>query len=90
LVTPSAEYALGYELVAIEKKSGENITGTIIERGDDFTKIKQGKEDIIIIANDEIKSATSLPSSMIPVGNILKKKEIRDVVAFLASLRQES
>lgn len=86
LVTPSAEYAIGYEVASITLKDGSSEAGIIMERTNDHIKLKLGKEDIKTIAQSEIENVQSLPSSMLPMGTVLKKKEIRDLVAFLKNL----
>ena len=52
----------------------------------EYVKLKLGKEDIRTIPQIEIAESQSLPSSMLPMGTVLKKKEIRDLVAFLKNL----
>ena len=89
LVTPSAEYADGYELVVLDLNDGTSASGTVLERTAEFVKLKIGKEDIRTISQAEIKSSVSVPSSMIAQGSILKKKEIRDLITFLKSLKKK-
>lgn len=86
LITPSAEYAIGYEVVSLTMKDGTTKAGIVLERTNDHIKLKLGKEDIKTIQQSEIAESQSLPSSMLPMGNVLKKKEIRDLIAFLKSL----
>ena len=86
LVTPSSEYAIGYEVVSITLKDGTSEAGIVMERTDEHIKLKLGKEDIRTIPQTEIAESQSLPSSMLPMGTVLKKKEIRDLVAFLKNL----
>jgi quinoprotein glucose dehydrogenase len=86
LVTPSAEYAIGYEIVSLTFKDGTSEAGIVMERTEEYLKLKLGKEDIKIIQQSEIAESQSLPSSMLPMGIVLKKKEIRDLVAFLKNL----
>ena len=88
LVTPSAEYAEGYEIVVLDLKDGTSASGTVLERTADFVKLKIGKEDIRSISQTDIKSSTSVPSSMIAQGTILNKKEIRDLITFLKTLKK--
>ena len=57
-----------------------------MERTKEHVKLKLGKEDIRTIPQVDIAASQSLPSSMLPMGSVLKKKEIRDLVAFLKKL----
>jgi len=86
LITPSAEYSLGYEVVILDLKDGNAVSGVVIERTDEYVKLKIGKEDIQTVNRVDIASSESVPSSMIAQGTILKKKEIRDLIAYLKSL----
>ncbi len=86
LVTPSSEYAIGYEVVSLTLKDGTSEAGIVMARTDEHLKLKLGKEDIKTIKQSDIAESQSLPSSMLPMGNVLKKKEIRDLVAFLKNL----
>ena len=88
LVTPSAEYAEGYEIVVLDLKDGTSVTGTVLERTKKLVKLKIGKEDIRSITLSDVENSTSVPSSMLAQGNILNKKEIRDLIAFLKTLKK--
>ncbi len=89
LVAPSATLAAGYGIASITLKNGEQVTGVVDAEDDDSIRLKVGKEDITTIPKSEISNRTDIPSSMPPMGAILKKQEIRDMVAFLADLREE-
>jgi len=86
LVTPSSEYAIGYEVVSITLKDGTSEAGIVMERTKEYVKLKLGKEDIRTISQSEIAKSQSLPSSMLPMGTVLKRKELRDLIAFLENL----
>jgi quinoprotein glucose dehydrogenase len=89
LVDPSAVLAAGYGVASLELKSGEIISGVVQEETAEYIKLKIGKEDIKEFAKNEITKREDIPSSMPPVGTILKKKEIRDLLAFLSGLKDE-
>lgn len=89
LITPSATYALGYEVVTIELKDGASYTGIVSQRIPGAIQLKIGKEEIKTIPRVEIKSYESIPSSMPIMADKLTKREIRDLIAFLHSLQEE-
>jgi len=89
LIAPSAEFALGYEVATIDLKDGTSHTGIISNRTDDSISLKIGKEEIKTIATADISNYESIPSSMPIMKDKLSKREIRDVVAYLASLTEE-
>ncbi|MFT6810902.1 MAG: quinoprotein glucose dehydrogenase [Saprospiraceae bacterium] len=89
MIVPSSEFALGYEVATIEMKDGASHTGIISSRTDDVINLKIGKEEIKSLARGEITSYESIPSSMPIIKDKLSKREIRDLVAFLANLTEE-
>lgn len=88
LIAPSAVLAKGYGVASLEMKNGEQISGIVQEETDIYIKLKIGKEDIKKVAKSDIVNRADIPSSMPSVATILKKKEIRDLVAFLSDLKE--
>ncbi|MCP9237796.1 HEAT repeat domain-containing protein [Lewinella sp. JB7] len=86
LIRPSARLAPGYETLYLTLKDGSSTAGIVMERTDEAIKLKVGKEDIQTIARSEIAEEETLPSSMPTMEDKLSRREIRDLVAFLASL----
>ena len=64
-------------------------TGTVMERSGREIKLKIGKEDIETIPISDIAEQETLPSSMPSMESKLTRREIRDLVAYLASLHGE-
>ena len=89
MITPSAEFALGYEVATIDMNDGSSHTGIISSRTDDMINLKIGKEEIKSLAQSEIASYESIPSSMPIMKNKLSKREIRDLLAYLSNLTEE-
>lgn len=87
LIEPSQELALNYEVASLELKDGSSLTGIVTERNAKEIKLKMGKEDIRTIKRSDIAQIESMPSSMPGVKDILSKREIRDLMAFLESLK---
>jgi quinoprotein glucose dehydrogenase len=87
LVEPSKRLAPGYGTISIELNSGEKVTGTLMEEGKDSIKVKVGAEEKTFPRKD-VKTSQIAPSSMPPMGTLLSKREIRDLVSYLAVLRK--
>ena len=87
LVNPSGSYAAGYHMVTLELKNGETVTGLVQSETVDTLKLKIGNQQLREIAKSNIIQQRSIPSSMPPMGQVLTKKEIRDVLAFLGTLK---
>jgi len=86
VILPNATIAEGYASALLKLTSGEEISGVLTqENGQDVivTSVVDGKKRRILIA--DIVERTPLPSPMPPhFGMVLSKREIRDVVEFLA------
>ena len=91
LIRPSARLAPGYETILVTLNDGSVTAGIVMERTEEVIKLKIGKEDIQTIPRADIAEEETVPSSMPTMEDKLSRREIRDVVAFLASLNgQES
>lgn len=89
LITPSAEMALGYGVVILEMKDGETVSGIVMEETADQMSLKLGKEDIRQVEKSQIAKRENIPSSMPAMGDILTKREIRDLIEMLVNLKSE-
>jgi putative heme-binding domain-containing protein len=87
LLNPLAVVAPGYGLVSITLKNGKSLSGALDK--EDATQIilrsPDGKTQKV--PRDQIATSTPPISVMPPMLGILTKAEIRDVVAYLASLK---
>jgi len=89
LVNPGAEVTEGFGIGTITLKDGTAISGTILtkdEKGNSRVKIEK---DITVIAPDKIASQTTPVSAMPPMAGILTKQEMRDMVAYLLSCKED-
>ena len=86
MLEPVKEIAEGYGTVALATKEGKQHTGFLAKKtADTWTlRLPDGKQVTVSLA--EIKTHT-LTTTMPPMGVILKPTEIRDVVAYLKSLK---
>ena len=86
LIVPSATMAAGYQCALLKLKSGEEISGVLTgENAGELTltSVGDGKKRTLKIA--EIAERTPLPSLMPPhFGAVLSKRDIRDLIEFLA------
>jgi quinoprotein glucose dehydrogenase len=87
LVDPGAEIAEGFGITTVTLKSGETVSaqlGKESPKGVELT-LADGKKRFI--KSSEIASRTEPISSMPPMGYIMTKREIRDVVEYLSTLK---
>ncbi len=90
IVAPSADIEPKYRTQTIILDSGKSISGVLVRKNDSTTVLadNQGKE--ITINNDEIDDAVEQNISIMPdMTKALSRREIRDLVAYLQSLRKK-
>jgi putative heme-binding domain-containing protein len=87
LINPSARLAPGFGTVTLELKNGEKVNGILQGENDKEITVKVGDKPDAQIRKDQIAKRTDGASSMPPMRLLLTKKEIRDVVSFLSTLK---
>jgi quinoprotein glucose dehydrogenase len=87
LVNPSGRIAPGFGQVSITLKDGQEIYGTLAGETNEEIIITTSDAEPTKIQKTRIAKRDNMPSSMPPMGSLLSKREIRDVVEFLSSLK---
>ena len=85
LVDPSARLSPGFGNVMLTLDDGAKISGILLEERKDELLLNAGEPEPLHIALSRVKSRENLPSGMPPMGSIMSKREIRDVIEFLAN-----
>jgi putative heme-binding domain-containing protein len=90
LVSPMATVAPGYGMVVVSLKDGKSLSGSLVSKDDKnvVLRMADGKEAKTDAA--QIAGMTDPISVMPPMSAILTKRELRDVVAYLAGLKGKS
>lgn len=88
LVDPSARLAPGYGMITLGLKNGRTISGILKNDKADSITIKVGNHADTVITQSSIQTRKYAASSMPPMRLLLTKKEIRDVVSFLATMKE--
>ncbi|GAB3545049.1 HEAT repeat domain-containing protein [Spirosoma fluminis] len=89
VVNPSARLAPGFGTATIELKDGKTLSGIVQKETDSELVLKSGDEPDAKIRKDQIAKTTYAPSSMPDMKYLLTKREIRDVVSFLSTLKSD-
>ena len=89
LVDPSARIAPGYGVVSLTLDDGQKMSGILLEETSGQLILQTSDAEPIKIPKNKISQRTNAPSSMPPMGSILSKRELRDVVEFLTRLKRE-
>ncbi|MBT1705588.1 HEAT repeat domain-containing protein [Chryseosolibacter indicus] len=89
LVNPSARIAPGFGIVRLELKDGRSVNGILQEERTKEYVLKSGDKPDTVINKTDVVNRTNSASSMPPMNMLLTKKEIRDLVSFLSTLKGE-
>jgi len=88
VVNPSAKIAVGFEQVVIQTTDGKVITGMVKSETEKDVAVMQPDGKALVVPKAEIKSRKAQKlSAMPPMGEVLNKFEIRDIVEFLSTLK---
>ncbi len=88
IVAPNAKLTAGYSPMAVTMNDGSIVAGMLMKETDTEVVIQniETKKETVCLKSD-IKTIPPAMSTMPPMGLILKKTEIRDLLAFLSSLK---
>lgn len=90
LIEPSARIAPGYGMVTLTLTDGQTVSGALVEERDDQLILKTSDAEPLVVAVSRISKRENLPSSMPPMSTLLSRREIRDVIEFLSSMKSGS
>ncbi|HYH56236.1 MAG TPA: hypothetical protein VD772_06460, partial [Anseongella sp.] len=88
LIDPSARIAPGYGFVTVELQGGKSLTGVLQQETETALTLKAGARPDTLILKKHVTNRINAPSSMPSMKDILSKREIRDLVSFLATLKE--
>jgi putative heme-binding domain-containing protein len=89
LINPSAKLAPGFGVVTVTLKNGKTVAGIFEGENNTSLTIKEGNQPNEVIQKEQIVKRVNGASSMPEVKYLLSKKEIRDLVSFLATLKED-
>jgi len=88
LIRPAAEIAEGYAMVTLTLDNGETVAGTLGEETNSHVTVQLLSGEKQKVKKSEIASRQSTQASaMPPMGSILDKQQVRDVIAYLSTLK---
>lgn len=87
LIDPSKRIAPGYGIVTLEMKNEKRVIGILAEENSQTLLIKRGSEPDTLVRVSDILERKNAPSSMPDMKNLLSRRQIRDLVAYLATLK---
>ena len=90
IVAPSAEIDEKYQTTMFLLESGQTVTGVVVRETKDITVINDVSGKEIEIKNDEIEDESKQKVSIMPLAKTLTKRQIRDLVAYLKTLKKKN
>lgn len=88
LIRPGSRLAPGYGMVTITLSNGRKLFGILQNENAVHITLKIGNRPDTVVHKADVSSRVNAASSMPPMGQMLTKKEIRDVISFLATLKE--
>lgn len=89
LIEPSARIAPGFGIVTLNLDNGKTIGGILLDETKNEIVLKVGEKPDTVISKADIVKQTNAPSSMPPMRYLLTKREIRDLMSFLTTLKED-
>ena len=87
LVLPNQRIAPGYGMVSLIMNDDAEIDGMLIAEDKDHLKIRDANNEVIDVAVANVSNRIDAVSGMPDMSKLLTKKEIRDLLAYLAELK---
>ena len=87
LIAPGARVTAGYGIVSVTIKSGEAVSGTLLGEKAGALRLRLPDGSELTIEQANIAAQTPPISMMPPMGAILTKRQLRDVVAYLGTMK---
>jgi len=88
MVEPSARLSPGYGSVKVTLKDGQAITGILMEESKDELIIKTSDAEPVEVKLSRIAKRENLTSAMPPMGTLMSKREMRNMVEYLSQLKK--
>jgi len=87
LVLPNATIAKGYDIIMITLKEGKTLSGSVEKENAKEMQLRAADKTLTTIAIDQITQRTTPMSMMPPMDALLNKRELRDVIEYLTTLK---
>lgn len=89
IVDPQRTITEGYGSISLTLENGQSIAGLFKSEMKGVIEIKDAEGVITRVASENVKERTPVISTMPPMGTILTKREIRDIIEYLSNLKSK-
>ena len=91
LVRPDAHVAEGFQTTIVITTEGRTVSGIVVSDGDTGLTLRTAEGALVTVAPADIDERVTGPSAMpADLADKLSRRELRDLVAWLGSLREEA
>jgi putative heme-binding domain-containing protein len=88
LVEPSYRLAPGYGTVTLTLADGQSVSGVLMEENKSELILKTSDAEPLRVPLSRITKRENAASGMPPMGTLLSRREIRDIIEFLAGQKE--
>ncbi|MCW5517525.1 HEAT repeat domain-containing protein [Muriicola sp. Z0-33] len=88
LIEPGTRLAPGYGSVQLTLTDGQEVSGLLVAEGDHEIILRTSDAEPLEIALNRIAKRENMPSAMPAMGRLITKRELRDLIEFLANLKE--
>lgn len=89
LTDPQADIAEGYGTISLSLHDGTSVVGQFRKEKKGLLEIADTEGKVTKIKTTEVKERTPVMSTMPPMGLILQKREVRDLIEYLSTLKSK-
>lgn len=89
LAEPQKVVAKGYGAITLTLNDGSTVGGNFRSEKDGIIEVRDGTGKVTHVKSADVKARTPIISTMPPMGLILQKREVRDLVEYLTTLKSE-
>lgn len=87
LIDPSKRLAPGFGVVILDLKDDQKLAGILAAENNNSITVKMGNKPDTVVLKEHIVLRNDAPSSMPDMKQYLNRREIRDLVSYLATLK---
>jgi len=90
LIEPAKRLAPGYGSVTLTLKDGQEVTGLLIAETSSKITLRTSDAEPLVVATSRIEKRMNHPSGMPPMGQLIERRELRDLIEYLSTLKVEN
>ncbi len=87
IVLPNATIAKGYDIIVITLKDGKTLSGCVEKENATELQLRGADKSVAAVRLDQIANRTIPQSMMPPMDALLNKRELRDLIEYMSTLK---